>query len=589
MGPLEGDAVEECLQDLRGGHGRPVGRHGQRGGPLPRGLQEVVPGDGRRHAGRREADVLRDLLLAPTADVHALSDGALRPARPAGGAREGFAALPADRLGRRHGTDRQKAADHTARSDLLLLQWPFEQRSRLPAAALRAALRHEPRQQLQLLLPPGQRRRPHERDWQRCRHRQTRRYGTLRHGLPDRRQPGQQPSAADADADDGPPSRRESGVDQSDHRDRHRELLRAERSVGALLRRRDREHQRAAACGRRPRPALWHDEAAAGTAPRSAETRRFTTARSTAGRPHRRRGVSHPALRWLARTGCTAREPLLGGDRRKVGRVEAPDRRHHGAVCRLEAGDLRLDDGRDPPAARCCHRAGDRATRTHASHGWQARRRPPADPRSFQHPGHGHRRRDSYAQESDLRPAGKPLRREAADDQGLRHARMPRRGRRGRDAVCPLPRRQPLWREPRGQLCQTSDGEDRHGGLHEHVAQHRPRLGHGRRGDDHPAGTRARRGAGAFHTGEHVQLHPPLRRRQAPACRPAERGGDYRRPGPPSAGRCVVSRWNEPGGLAGDVAHEHDPRGDREDRARARGDRGDRPHEEGVFDSGSGP
>ena len=279
--------------------------------------------------------------------------------------------------------------------------------------------------------------------------------------------------------------------------------------MGALLRRRDREHQRAAACGRRPRPALWHDEAAPGTAPRSAETRRSTAARSTAGRStavrsDRRRGVSHPALHWLVRTGCTAREPLLGRDRRKVGRVEAPDRRHHGAVCRLEAVDLRLDDGRDPPTPWCRYRAGDRATRAHASDGWQARRRPPADSRSFQHPGHGHCRRHSHAQESDLRPAGKPLRREAADDQGLRHARMPRRGRRGRDAVRLLPRRQPLRREPRGELYQTGDGENRHGRLHEHVAQHRPRLGHGRRGDDHPAGARARRGTRAFHAGEHV-------------------------------------------------------------------------------------
>ena len=47
-----------------------------------------------------------------------------------------------------------------ARPHLLLRQRPVVQRSRLPAAALRPAVRHELRQQLLVLLPPGQRRRP---------------------------------------------------------------------------------------------------------------------------------------------------------------------------------------------------------------------------------------------------------------------------------------------------------------------------------------------------------------------------------------------------------------------------------------------
>ena len=312
MGPLEGDAVEKRLQDLRGRHGRPVRRHGQRGRPLPRGLQEVVSGDGRRHAGRGEADVLRDLFRAPTADVYALPDRALRPARPASRAGEGLAALPAHRVGRRDGPDRREAAGDAARPVLLLLQRPVEQRGRLPAAARRAALRHEPRQQLQLLLPPGQRRGPHERDRLGRRHRHARRHGTRRHGRPARRQPGQQPPAADADADDGPPPGRQGGVDQSDHRDRHGELLRAERSLGALFRRRDRQHQRAAACRRRPGAGLWNDEAAARTAPRRPAPGKPTPARFTASRPGRRRGVLASARRRLAGTGRTARQPLLG-------------------------------------------------------------------------------------------------------------------------------------------------------------------------------------------------------------------------------------------------------------------------------------
>ena len=52
-----------------------------------------------------------------------------------------------------------------ARRDVLVLQRPLEQRGRLSAAALRPAVRHEQRQQLQLLLPPGQRRRPGDRRW----------------------------------------------------------------------------------------------------------------------------------------------------------------------------------------------------------------------------------------------------------------------------------------------------------------------------------------------------------------------------------------------------------------------------------------
>ena len=113
------------------------------------------------------------------------------------------------------------------------------------------------------------------------------------------------------------------------------------------------------------------------------------------------------------------------------------------------AGRVRLDDGRHAPPPRRGDGAGDRAAGPHAADGGAARRRPPADPRPFQHPGHGHRRRHAHAQEGDLRPAGEPLRREAADDEGLRHARMPRRRRRGKDAVRLLPRRQPLRCEPR--------------------------------------------------------------------------------------------------------------------------------------------
>ncbi len=53
---------QERLQDLRAGHGRAGGRHGQRGRPLPGGVQEVAAGHGRRHAGGHLAGLLRALL-----------------------------------------------------------------------------------------------------------------------------------------------------------------------------------------------------------------------------------------------------------------------------------------------------------------------------------------------------------------------------------------------------------------------------------------------------------------------------------------------------------------------------------------------
>ena len=81
-----------------------------------------------------------------------------------------------------------KLEAHAARGGVLLLQRPLEQRGGLPAAALRPALRHQPRQQLQLLLPSGQRRGAGQRDRHRRRHREARRHGARRLRVPDRRQ-----------------------------------------------------------------------------------------------------------------------------------------------------------------------------------------------------------------------------------------------------------------------------------------------------------------------------------------------------------------------------------------------------------------
>ncbi|NBT12427.1 MAG: hypothetical protein EBS56_02375, partial [Planctomycetia bacterium] len=86
--------------------------------------------------------------------------------------------------------------------------------------------------------------------------------------------------------------------------------------------------------------------------------------------------------------------------------------------------------------------------RPHAADGGAAGCRTAADPRPFEHPGHGHRGCHANAQEGDLRAAREPLRRQATHGEGLRHAGMPRRGRRGHDAVRLLPRWQSLRREP---------------------------------------------------------------------------------------------------------------------------------------------
>ena len=82
-----------------------------------------------------------------------LVDAALR--------RPGRHALPRHRLGR---GARTAVADSCRRrrpdAQLLLRQRPVVERGRLPAAALRPAVRHQLRQQLLVLLPPGERRRP---------------------------------------------------------------------------------------------------------------------------------------------------------------------------------------------------------------------------------------------------------------------------------------------------------------------------------------------------------------------------------------------------------------------------------------------
>src|SRR5262245_20136839 len=84
--------------------------------------------------------------------------------------------------------DRVASARSPARRPLLLRLGPLVHRGRLPAAAVRPPLRHQLRQQLLLLLPPGVGRRPRPGRRQRHRHRLARRRREDRPLRPHRRQ-----------------------------------------------------------------------------------------------------------------------------------------------------------------------------------------------------------------------------------------------------------------------------------------------------------------------------------------------------------------------------------------------------------------
>ena len=154
---VERPAVAQHLQDLRPGHGGPARGDGQRGRTLPRSLQKVVSGDGLRHAARHPTRVFRPPWIPGTAGTDTPAARNQRPPRlsavrrPArqtlhphlvgSGAR--FAGRTADRVG--------------PCTKLLLRQRPQLDGGGVPAAVVRPRVRHQLRQQLLVLLPPGQR------------------------------------------------------------------------------------------------------------------------------------------------------------------------------------------------------------------------------------------------------------------------------------------------------------------------------------------------------------------------------------------------------------------------------------------------
>ena len=152
---LPAAALEERLQDLRARHGRAARRHGQRGRALPRGLQEVGAGAGRRHGA---ATIGEDFFRAHSiAGSTRLTSAELR-ARWAGW-RSRSSPSPATRTsGASAGTRRSTASARRLRAapperDVLLLLGPLVERGGVPAAAGGARLRHRQHPQLLVLLP----------------------------------------------------------------------------------------------------------------------------------------------------------------------------------------------------------------------------------------------------------------------------------------------------------------------------------------------------------------------------------------------------------------------------------------------------
>ena len=97
---VEGHADQEHLQDLRPGHGRADGGHGQRRRLLSRGLQEVIPGDGFGHAGGDHARVLRQVWLSRAPLVQFGANGSEWPADPSGLCRARGYSLSSHHVGR---------------------------------------------------------------------------------------------------------------------------------------------------------------------------------------------------------------------------------------------------------------------------------------------------------------------------------------------------------------------------------------------------------------------------------------------------------------------------------------------------------
>ena len=273
--------AQERLQDLRARHGRPDGRHGQRSRPLAGGLQEVAAGDGRRHAGRPRARVLRSATPSPSCETLSPRElewcGRLTQPLYAG---PGDTHYRVDRLGRRPRPHRRAA--HAPRGPTRTFFYASGRSSNEAGFLLQLFARlfgtnYVNNCSYYCHQASGVGLRPVARHRHRHGHARRRREGRPVH--PHRRQPGVEPSAADADADDT--SAAAAATSSSSTRCKELGLVnfRVPSDVWQpAVRLEDRQPLRAAAHRRRHRPADRRRQAAA-------RTRRSRSARSSTRPP----------------------------------------------------------------------------------------------------------------------------------------------------------------------------------------------------------------------------------------------------------------------------------------------------------------
>ena len=345
----------------------------------------------------------------------------------------------------------------TAGRDVLVRQRPQLERGGFPAAAVRPGLRHQQRQQRQLLLPQRQQRRAEQRHRQRHGDHRPRRPRARRCRLRHRRQPGQQSSAADAHADPCAASRRPRGGHQPGRRDRPGQLRFAGRRAQPAVRQRDRQPLRPAAHRRRPGAADGRGEA-----DRRDGCDRRAVPRAALQRLARARATACGAVPWeeicaksgVSRDEITAIAEVYAGGRNVVFAWTMGITHHTHGVENVQAiANLALD----------------------ARHGRPAARRAAADPRPLQRAGCRLRRRHAEAEGRRLRAAAIALRRTTADDAGPRHhGGDGGRGRRAAEGRV-LPRRQSVRLEPRRRLRPRRPVQPAAAGAREHHAEHRAR------------------------------------------------------------------------------------------------------------------
>ena len=151
------NACKTCALGMGGQMGGMVNEAGHFPEVCKKSLQAMAAG----HAGRDLAGVLRALFHRPAPDAVAARARIVRHGSSIRSTPARARRTTASSRGTRRST-RLAATLKASRpgAQLLLRQRPIVERSRIPAAALRAGVRDQLRQQLLVLLPSGERRRP---------------------------------------------------------------------------------------------------------------------------------------------------------------------------------------------------------------------------------------------------------------------------------------------------------------------------------------------------------------------------------------------------------------------------------------------